>query len=227
MSSGLRLRLEPALWILFGLFVLASMEAPAQALKKEYPYTISYRTNGTLNLKASISRVSDFEGAELLYVEMPSLTFAAFPNPHKPSQTSYSLNPLLWGLSTGYNLLTDSRPHGNLVDVMFMLLEGFISMKLEFKLYGDLRLTAGLDHDFMLTGKYLGARGDAVLGLQYEVDRVVVKALYNIESTAIGDHLGDTLEHNARIEFSYELEKNPVSLFLYYCGAWKPGTDDW
>ena len=214
-------------WISILFLIVSPLQSKAQGLKREYPYTCSYRTNGAFNFRANISRVSDFEGAECLYVELPSLSFAVFPNPHNQAQLSYTLNPILWGLNTGINLLTDSRPHTTWSDVLFTLLEGFISLKFEFRLYGDLRLAAGMDHDFLLTGKYLGARGDGVVGLQYETHAVIVKLLYNIESTSIGDHRGDLLDHNVRIDLSYELERNPVSLFLYYCGAWKPGTDDW
>lgn len=213
--------------ILLILLMCPFLQVDGQYLKKEYPFNLSYRTNGDFNLRASISRVTDLEGATFLSVDVPSLSFSVLENPNNRSQLIYSLNPLLWLVNTTTYLLDPGPPHTTIPDLFFVFAEGLCGVKFEIKLYDELHLTFGLDHDFLLCNGSLGIRVDWPVGLKYEIDRLSIKLSHNWGSMSLHNQFDGLVERNLRIDISYSPDDNPVSYFLYYCGAQKPGNRDW
>ena len=69
--------------LILAAMLIPSSDVRAQYLRKEYPISLYYVGNGSANLKVSVNRISDLEGADFLFVELPSLTFCVFQNPHK------------------------------------------------------------------------------------------------------------------------------------------------
>lgn len=215
------------------ILVLAAMLIPssdvdAQYLKKEYPITLYYVKNGVANLKVSVNRLSDLEGADFLFVELPSLTFCVFQNPHKESELVYSLNPLLWCLNAAVFAMGSDSSGMNLAEFFYTFTERFINTKFDVRVLPNTCITFGLDHDYLFSGSGgLGFRGEFGFGLKHSIGDCSMRLLYDMESLDFSKHYRGVAQNSFRIDFSFAPQGNSIAQYVYYCGSKERIREGW
>ena len=208
--------------------ILSPSSVDAQYVKKEYPISVYYVKNGIVNLKVGVNRISDFEGASFLFVELPSLSFAGFQNPHKESELVYSQNPLLWCINTAVFALGSDSSGWNVAEFFYTFTERFINTKFHVRILSNAYITFGLDHDYLLSRSGgLGFRGEFSFGLKYSVGNCSTRLLYDMESIDFSRLYRGVSRNSFRIDFSFAPQDDPVSQYIYYCGSRERIREGW
>ena len=199
------------------LVLYISCNVDAQYLKKEYPLIIQHSFRNDFNVKFSVSRNTDFEGAESLFFEMSSFSFAIIENRINSSELIFSLNPIIWCLSTLTNNGQMVNSGGGL-PLLSVFLQGIPNSRVEIILYKNLMLSLGIDTDYLITKKSLGIRGAGNIGLKYQLDRFSLRLLYNWEAVDFMSFYEDYNTNGLRIDISYDFGNFSFSKFIYHCG---------
>lgn len=168
-------------------------------------------------MRVSVSRNSDFEGAETISIEIPSFSFTAFQNPTKTSEMVYSLNPFIWFISTLSNS-GSMRNTGGGVPLFNAILEGLPNLKIDIVLYKSLSLNLGVDLDYLLAKESIGMRGGAAAGLKYQISQASLKLLYNWESIEFISFYDRYHDNGFRLDVSYDLGNTSFAKYIYHCG---------
>jgi hypothetical protein len=199
------------------LFLFACCNLNAQYDKQEYPFNLDYTANKEFNIRLSISRNTNFE-SEYVFFEMPSISFSVIQNPYNKKEFFFSLNPLVWAIST----LTNSGKmvnSGGGMPLLNVFLEGIPNLKFDILLFKDVYLDFGLDLDYLASNKSIGLRGGFATGIKAELNNLSLKLMYNWETTGFASYYKDFNSVGVRINFSYDLGSNSFSKYVYYCGA--------
>ena len=206
--------------LILAAMLIPSSDVRAQYLRKEYPISLYYVGNGSANLKVSVNRISDLEGADFLFVELPSLTFCVFQNPHKESELVYSLNPLLWCLNTAVFAMGSDSSGMNLAEFFYTFTERFINSKFDVRVLTNTYVTFGLDHDYLFSRSGgLGLRGEFSCGLKHSIGNCSMRFLYDMESIDFSRLYRGVARNSFRIDFSFAPQGNSIAQYIYYCGS--------
>jgi hypothetical protein len=198
------------------LFLFIVGDIFAQYHKEEYPLNLQYLFNQSLNIRVSVARNTDFEGAESIFFEMPSFSFAVFQNLNNKSEMVYSLNPLLWGMF--YLINSDKYENsGGGLHPLLALLQGIPNLKLEIVLYKELNLVIGLDTDYLIAKQSLGMKLGYSAGLKYTISQISMKLLYNSEAVGFVSFYEDYTNNAFRIDLSYNFNKDSFMRNIYHC----------
>lgn len=198
------------------LFLFLSDLVSAQYLKNEYPLGINYSTSNSFNLRISLSKNSDFEGADFLFWEMPSFSFAIIQNPKDKSEFYYSLNPLIW-LFSSLTTSGDMINSGSGMPIVNALVEGLLNSKFEVVLYKRNYFVLGLDLDYLIAKKSIGWRGGYSVGLKTQLDKVSLRFLFNQEVIEFFSNYENFYNNGLRIDLSYDLGNYEFPRYIYHC----------
>jgi hypothetical protein len=202
------------------IFLLVAVEKNcAQYLKKEYPLVLTHVNNGLFNIRTSFSRNTDMEGASFLNFEMPSLSFSADQSPIDHRNFVFSLNPIIWAIST---LTTSGEMLNTGGGMPFIndLLEGIPNFRLEISLYPKrVFLVFGPNIDYLIGNKGLGARGGFSSGIKIPLDRVSLRIMYNIESMGLLNTNEYVTHAGLRLDLSYDFGPHSFASYIYHCGV--------
>ncbi len=202
--------------LIFVLFTFYNIDA--QYGKQEYPFNIDYVTGNELNARLSISRNTNLMGSEYVYFEMPSISFSLIQNPFNKKEIFFSLNPLIWAIST----LTNSGEMANSgggMPVINDLLEGIPNIKFDILLSKNAYIDFGLNMDYLASMESIGMRIGFAAGIKAKLGNFSFKLMYNTEAIGFASHYKEFSNNVIRVDFSYDLGLNSFSKYVYYCGA--------
>ena len=200
------------------LLLFAFHSINAQYGEQEYPFNISYAANKTVNVRFSIARNTNLEGSEYVNFEMPSLSFSLLQNPYDKKEFFFSLNPLIWAISTLTNSGEMVNSGGGMPGIN-LLFEGIPNLKFDIVFSNNFFLNFGLDMDYLASTKSVGLRGGYAAGIKVKLNEMSLRLMYNWEAIGFVSYYKDFSSSGLRIDFSYDLGSNSFSRFVYYCGV--------
>jgi hypothetical protein len=208
--------------ILF-VIVLTVVTTNAQGLKCVYPVNLDYAFHN-MNIGFGESRLNDVEGAKFLYFDLPSVSFCILQSPLDKSQLMFSLNPVFWSIATVSNLAFDrggpyEPPYPTLPHLLVFVMEQLPNFKIEVPIQQNSAFVFGPTLDYLVTRRSLAIRGVFSVGLKLQVEAFAVTTSYNWESIGYSMDSKYFDANYLKLSVSYEISPNPISDFIYYCGA--------
>jgi hypothetical protein len=192
-----------------------------------YPINIHYSHNGFFNVRINQAINYNYgigsDSDKDFYIDMQSasLSFSILKNYRDNSELLYSINPVIWSLTTITNFLEPDRENKITFSIPFQItwfiFQVIPNTKFEPYFYKQLRLSVGLDTDYYISKYGLSISTSILVGPKYSIQNFDIGMFLNYQGLFFLSDEKEYTNTSLRIDFSYLFNKNKISKFIAHC----------